>query len=52
VLVTEIDRARQAGITYGPDDLLWAETLLLRILAEEREAYTEEMMREQSQKRR
>jgi len=50
-LVTTLDRLRQAGITYGPDDLTFAESLLLVILAEERDKFTEELMKQASSKR-
>jgi hypothetical protein len=50
-LVNDIDRAKQAGLTYGPHDLNYVEMLLLRILNEEREAYTDEMMKEAQKKK-
>ena len=43
-LVTGIDRAIQAGITYGPHDLTYPEFLLLRVLAEERDAFSDELL--------
>jgi hypothetical protein len=51
-IVAEIDHIRQAGVQFGPDDLSYADTLLMRLLAEERENYSQEVMREASQGRR
>ena len=50
-MVLDLDRAHQAGLTLGPHDLTYLELLLLQLLQEQRDAYTEEMMKE-SQKRR
>ena len=50
-IVTDIDRDSQAGITYGPHDLTYTETLLLRVLVSERDAFTEEKMKEAQRKK-
>jgi hypothetical protein len=43
---------RQSGITFGPGDLTYAEAVLLDMLNQEREKFTEEQMREATSKRR
>ena len=50
-LVVDLDRSKQAGIVFGPEDITHAEALLMRILNEERDKYTEELMKESSKKR-
>ena len=41
--VVDLDHARQSGITITLADLNYAEMLILRILAEEREKYSREL---------
>ena len=44
-IVIDLDRDHtQAGLTYGPHDLTYLDLLLMRLLAQERDAYTEELM--------
>jgi len=50
-LVIDIDRDHQAGLTFSPHDLTWTETLLLRLLAQERDAFTDELMKNSQHKK-
>jgi hypothetical protein len=51
LLVIGLDRARHAaGVRYSPGDLTYHELMLLQMLSEERDRYTEEQMKE-AQKR-
>ena len=50
-IVIDADRDIQAGLTYGPGDLTYTETLLLRVLIAERDAFTEEKMKESQQRK-